>query len=303
MSINHTAQPLSKNVHRSAESLVDKANPKPKAQPKGAPFHWIGGKSSLMPRLIPLIPYHETYVSVFGGSGGDIYNKPRSEREIYNDANHVIVNFFRVLQDRAHREELTYRLTYMPHSRLMFAESQEVLRQCNVDPVRLAAAFYFCTYYSYAGRDPCRPEKPFICAANYARWMRTAEHLDIVARRFQRVLLENLPWQEMLDRYDRPSVCMYLDPPYLPSTRPTKNFYLFEMAEEDHVVLLDRIQQLKCKVMLSGYDSEMYREYLAKWRRAEFETYCWSSSNPEKPKRTEVLWMNYETDGSRIVTC
>ena len=43
--------------------------------PRTLPFSWPGSKTMLMPQILPFIPSHERYVSVFGGSACDIYWK------------------------------------------------------------------------------------------------------------------------------------------------------------------------------------------------------------------------------------
>lgn len=81
---------------------------------------------------------------------------------------------------------------------------------------------------------------------------------------------------------------MYIDPPYLFSTR-TRKQYSYEMSDEDHLELLDVICQSKAKILISGYDSELYNNKLKDWDRLEF------AATAEKGlKRTEVLWLNYE---------
>lgn len=48
----------------------------------------------------------------------------------------------------------------------------------------------------------------------------------------------------------------------------------------------------KAKVMLSGYPSDMYEEYLQGWKRMEFR-----GTAEHAGIRTEVVWMNYEPLG------
>jgi DNA adenine methylase len=36
---------------------------------KKSPISWVGGKSQLAPKIIPLFPEHHAYVEVFGGAG------------------------------------------------------------------------------------------------------------------------------------------------------------------------------------------------------------------------------------------
>lgn len=81
---------------------------------------------------------------------------------------------------------------------------------------------------------------------------------------------------------------MYLDPPYLLGTRHGKQ-YKHEMSDEEHEELLEDVLQSKAKIMISGYDSEMYNEYLKNWNRIELK-----SCAEHGKQRLEVVWMNYE---------
>lgn len=83
---------------------------------------------------------------------------------------------------------------------------------------------------------------------------------------------------------------VYCDPPYLMSTRRQhRRIYRCELSQDaEHVALLDVLLSLKCMVMLSGYDSALYSERLAQWRRAEFYT-----TNRAGARVLESVWMNY----------
>ena len=96
----------------------------------------------------------------------------------------------------------------------------------------------------------------------------------------------------MIGRYDSPDVLMYLDPPYLRSTRRSGRLYSKEMDEADHRRLLDLIVNTRAKVALSGYDSPLYAEALSGWWTARAAMRTTSAE-----MREEVLWMNYEPPG------
>lgn len=58
---------------------------------------------------------------------------------------------------------------------------------------------------------------------------------------------------------------VYCDPPYLRSTRRSRKRYRVEFDARAHASLLALLEQLPCSVMLSGYDSPLYRRVLADW--------------------------------------
>jgi len=82
---------------------------------------------------------------------------------------------------------------------------------------------------------------------------------------------------------------IYLDPPYLMSTRRSKEkLYKHELTDEQHVELLHAIKSLKCMVMISGYISELYATELAKWRTDSLRVI----TRGGKPA-IEYLWLNF----------
>lgn len=82
-------------------------------------------------------------------------------------------------------------------------------------------------------------------------------------------------------------VLLYVDPPYLHSTRTSRARYRFEYTEADHVRLIGKLREVPAFVILSGYPSELYDGLLSDWRTLEFQ------SMTRGGVRTEKLWMNY----------
>lgn len=88
---------------------------------------------------------------------------------------------------------------------------------------------------------------------------------------------------------DSPDTLIYLDPPYVLSTRKSGSRYNFEMDDVDHVQLLGIVKGYQdAMIAISGYPSALYEEHLADWRRIEFKSQTRSGASA-----TEYLWMNY----------
>ena len=84
---------------------------------------------------------------------------------------------------------------------------------------------------------------------------------------------------------------VYCDPPYLFGTRASgrRGLYRHEFGEvEEHRALCARLQELPCAVMVSGYHSAEYDEWLRGWRRDRFRT-------TTRGGRTawEYVWLNF----------
>ena len=85
-------------------------------------------------------------------------------------------------------------------------------------------------------------------------------------------------------------VLVYMDPPYLPSTRTSAARYRFELDEAGHRETLAVARDLAARgaaVMISGYPSALYDRELADWRRITFQ--AMTRGGP----RTEALWLSF----------
>lgn len=84
-------------------------------------------------------------------------------------------------------------------------------------------------------------------------------------------------------------VLLYVDPPYLHSTRRGKSRYRYEYTDADHVELIRKLQSVPAYVILSGYPSSLYDSLLSDWRTVKFQ------SMTRGGVRTEKLWMNFDS--------
>ncbi|WP_294330148.1 DNA adenine methylase [Pseudomonas sp.] len=81
---------------------------------------------------------------------------------------------------------------------------------------------------------------------------------------------------------------VYADPPYVPETRRRAKVYRCDYSEDDHLRLLRCLAALPCKVMLSGYDCDLYNRELVGWRKVTFP------AKTHVEVREETVWMNFD---------
>jgi DNA adenine methylase len=102
-----------------------------------------------------------------------------------------------------------------------------------------------------------------------------------------------MPALDLIARYGvEPDVLLYVDPPYLGSTRSNDNAYRCEMrTEAEHRDLADALHAARAAVVLSGYPSDLYdRELYAGWDRHTIAAS--TGQGGTWANRTEVLWSN-----------
>lgn len=84
------------------------------------------------------------------------------------------------------------------------------------------------------------------------------------------------------------STLVYCDPPYLRSTRSGGRLYEFEMSDVDHRRLLRWAIAAQCRVMVSGYWSDMYARAFRAWRLVKF------NAMTRGGVAEECLWCNFD---------
>lgn len=178
------------------------------------PAAWIGGKRTLAPRLVKLIEEtpHHMYAEPFVGMGGVFFRRRRVPRsEVINDRSGEVVNLFRILQ--RHYPQFMDTLKFQITSRREF----ERLKAC--DPATLtdlerAARFIYLQKLAFGGKVTGQNFGVNREGGSRFNLNRLAPLLEDVHERLAGVVIENLDWTNFIDRYDRPGVLFYLDPPY-----------------------------------------------------------------------------------------
>lgn len=245
-----------------------------------------GAKNRIAKWICSYMPKHDVYLEPFAGSLAVLFEKSRAHIETVNDLNGEVVNFFRVLRDFP--EELSRKIVWTPYSREEYENAylptEDSIERARRFCVRCWMGFGNSNLYKNGFKSGQQTNSP----NSAADWAFLPETMPLAAERLKGVQIEQLPAIELLKRYDTPDVFIYLDPPYLHDTR--KNYlYKHEMSDQEHEELLDLITNHKGRILISGYNSDLYNYYLKGWRKAYKDTCA------EKGlKRTEVLWMNYQ---------
>lgn len=85
-------------------------------------------------------------------------------------------------------------------------------------------------------------------------------------------------------------VVLYVDPPYPEDVRSCKKpIYKFELtAAAEHDELCSLLLAIPCKVILSGYDNDLYNDRLRGWRKETIPTV-----NRAGTRVIETVWLNF----------
>lgn len=259
-------------------------------------FGWYGGKYNHLKWLLPLLPSTHHYCEPFGGSAAVLLNRKPSPVETYNDIDHEVVNFFRVLRNQT--DELIKKIRLTPFSREEFTKS---IKKPNEDlsDLERASLFYVRARQVRSGlAQSATPGRWAYCVKSsrngmsgaISRWLGGIEDLHEIAGRLSRVQIENRPALDVIDRYDTKETLFYCDPPYLPKSREDENVYIKEMDKDDHIELADALKECQAMVAISSYKSDLMNNLYGGWNCIEApEKNCHSGKSPRK----EILWTNY----------
>lgn len=176
-------------------------------------FGWIGGKNRLSKTIVQRIEAtpHTCYVEGFAGAAHVFFRRPPAESEVLNDLNRDIVTLYRVLQ--WHLDEFVRYFRWALVSRDEFDRLNRTEPDTLTD-IQRAARFFYLQKCAFGGRPTSRTLGTSTQKPPRLNLLRIEEDLSAAHLRLARVLIENLPWQECLRRYDRPHTLFYLDPPY-----------------------------------------------------------------------------------------
>lgn len=222
--------------------------------------------------------------------------------ETVNDLDGDLMNFWRVLRDRP--DDLMRVCDMTPHSRAEF-EAAKVVERVGLDELERARVVWVSLTQSRSGtmrntgwrhyRDPNGT------SAGMPRYLEGyVGRMPEAAGRLIDVTLECRPALECIEAYGSDDgTLLYVDPPYLGTTRNRNYNYRYEMAAEaEHRDLAKVLHQCTSAVVLSGYHSELYDELFVDWNRIEISAWTGNATSGNSA-RVEVIWANVELLGQQ----
>lgn len=250
-----------------------------------------GGKYYLRDWVISHFPdgyTRMTYLEPFIGGGSVLLNKPRSGKEIVSEASYELIAIYRAIQTepvrfQAQLQKLTYsQKTFdaaLAH-KYPTAVNEYVLRRMSRGGMKTA----------FAWSERLRNGLP----GDVNAWNTAVASIPAVSERLQGVAIRCGRAVVELAIFNSPTTFTYVDPPYLHATRTAKDAYgAYEMTETAHETLAESLLSFRGKVLLSGYDSDLYRRLYAGWNCVRLTVANHSGQGQTKQTRTECLWRNY----------
>ena len=250
---------------------------------------YLGGKSLLTKKIIPLIPDHKCYVEVFGGAGWLLFRKEESQVEIINDINADLATLYRVV--KFHLDEFVRYFRWLLVSREEFERFKKAEPSTLTD-IQRAVRFYYLLRNSYGSRVVSPSFSINTTRPSNFNLLRIEESLSEAHLRLARVYIENRPYQKVIERFDKKDTFFYIDPPYW-NCESAYGKGIFR--KEDFEMLRTLLKKLQGKFIMSINATPEIREIYDGFHIVEVTTnYCVRAR--EGKKVTELLVMNYDPE-------
>jgi DNA adenine methylase len=258
-----------------------------------------GSKGSMRDTIISMMPAHTLYGEPYGGSAAVLLAKPSAAVEWYNDTFAEVLNLFQII--RAGGEQLAQlcalvELTAFSRAELALARSFPA----DVSDIERARMFLTRSWLSYGGslsnhKSGFRTSKTD--TKRLVTWNGLSDRLRACAERFKDVYIEQIDATKFMMTLDSTDALFYVDPPYPEATLNFREKQVYDkpFLMSQHEDLLCVLQNLKAKVILSGYRCELYDEVLTQangWERTDIDHVTQAHST-----KTECLWTNYALGG------
>jgi DNA adenine methylase len=108
--------------------------------------------------------------------------------------------------------------------------------------------------------------------------------------------VENMDFQEVIEKYDNPTTYFYVDPPYY--IVGEGNYYSnHDFDRKDHERLANKLKTIQGKFSLSYYDFELLHEWFPedqyRWEKKSFAKAAAAKKGVKQNLGEELLILNY----------
>lgn len=263
------------------------------------PIRYFGSKGTFYNKLLQYFPSNDSYnmyIEPFGGSYtmGLTAKLPEKVCEIYNDKEKNVYSLYKVLQDDKLFQQFKTLCDIAVYNEAFRHEYRMALKNDDLDIVQRAFYFFYVNHTSHNGIGGFSIN-PIIrrgMAKSVSDMLSCIDRLPELHQRLSKVIVTNRDGIELVKRYNTENIFLYLDPPYVQSTR-TSARYVEDMDDETHNRLIDACIESKAKILISGYDNPLYNRLTDNgFTKHQFDINTIGGDRAPKIK-SETIWKNY----------
>ncbi len=233
-----------------------------------------------------------------------LFGKPPSDVEVLNDIDSELINFFRVIRTRPKEFLDLFDLELVSREEFKHLANLETSKLGEIERAR---RFYYLIMAGWGSELNYPRFQTSITDGGHGNRLIGAlkslkERIRPVHERLKTVIIENLGWEECINRYDRAQSVFYVDPPY-PANGA--NYYHNMKSWKEHQCLANRLAQAKAHWILSSYDRPEVREMYKSFNVVSVQAYSGMKTKKNGSSRVlneEVLIMNFELPRAPLET-
>jgi len=278
---------------------------------------YIGGKSKISKWIVPFIPKDiETYVEPFSGMAWVFFNiklkeYPNLKKIVYNDFNPLNYNLFQCLRNPVKLLEECKKLEVQkkdvfptnPICEEQFIKFQSEIfnknfkvKDCNYE---VAAKYTYVLSQVFSGANPEKSKFIDLKGKYHSKFTSFKNKLskpDWVEHFLRITDVENMDFQDVIEKYDSPTTYFYTDPPYYIVGEGTY-YSNHDFGRKDHQRLAEVLNNVEGKFSLSYYDFDLLHEWFPKdrfrWEEKEFAKAAAAKKGKKQNMGKELLILNY----------
>ena len=263
-----------------------------------SPIRYYGSKGGFYNKIIEHFPEteYDTYIEPYGGTYIVGLMSNPAKVQIYNDLEQNVYSLYKVLSDKEMFNQFKEKCDLVFYSEDIRKECKENLKNDELSLVDRAFNFFYANRTSHNGiggfsMNSSIRRKMSKAVSDY---LSCVDRLPELHQRLSKVMITNMDGVKLIEKYkNEPSCLIYADPPYEQSTR-TNARYKEDMDRDGHIKFLDSVIDSKAKILISGYDCELYNRLTDNgFIKVHFDVKTVDGNHKPKTK-TETLWKNYE---------
>ncbi len=243
----------------------------PKLAPSKPCLKWPGGKSRLLPQLLPLLPPGRRLIEPFVGAGS-VFLAADYESYVINDANPDLVAMWAALQSRP-REYMLHAASYFVEANRSEESYLALRRRYNeeTDAFERAALLLYLNRFCFNGVYRVSLKGVFnvpygkLAALPKFPW----DEMEAASRKLKRCLILNGGFRSAVEMAGEGDV-VYCDPPYVDDEVPSFTQYTavrFGMTQQQELVeACEAAVRRGALVLISNHDTPSARKLYSGWR-------------------------------------
>lgn len=202
------------------------------------------------------------------------------------------------------KDRLISAIQLTPYSRQEFYECRDNYDE-QVDDIEKARRFYIKTMQSFSSIGQSWSYSKNTSRRGMSQAVskflgNVDDNMLSIIDRLRTIQIEKLDIIQLIEKYDSDDTLFYLDPPYVSDTRVSPKVYDKEMPIQKHNELINTLLHIKGKVILSGYDNEIYNILTDNnWNKiniGDFKNRNGDKDGCKTKTKEEFVWINYKID-------